>query len=72
LAQKVHRALGLKHYSRSDFIIHPRRGVYVLEVNTLPGLTSESLIPKAMRAVGSDLHELIDHLVGLALKTSRK
>ena len=67
-AAKIHRALGLKHYSRSDFIIHPRRGIYVLEVNTLPGLTGESLIPKSLRAVGSDTHELVDHLIGLALK----
>jgi D-alanine-D-alanine ligase len=67
LAKKIHHALNLRHYSRSDFIIHPRRGIYVLEVNTLPGLTGESLIPKALRAIGSDTHELIDHLIGLAL-----
>lgn len=66
LAQKIHQALGLRHYSRSDFIIHPRRGIYVLEVNTLPGLTGESLVPKALRAVGSDLHELVHHLISLA------
>ncbi|MEK7609512.1 MAG: D-alanine--D-alanine ligase [Patescibacteria group bacterium] len=68
LAGKIHRALGLRHYSRSDFIIHPRRGVYVLEVNTLPGLTIESLLPKSLRAVGSDVHELVGHLIDLALK----
>lgn len=67
-SKKIHKALGLRHYSRSDFIIHPRRGIYVLEVNTLPGLTSESLVPKALRAVGSDVHELVDHLIGLARK----
>ncbi len=71
LAQKVHRALGLRHYSRSDFIIHPRRGIYVLEVNTLPGLTKESLIPKALRAVGSDIHELVQHVIELAEKIKR-
>ncbi|MEN9524098.1 MAG: hypothetical protein RL536_167 [Candidatus Parcubacteria bacterium] len=68
LSCKIHRALGLRHYSRSDFIIHPRRGVYVLEVNTLPGLTGESLVPKSLRAVGSDVHELVGHLIGLALE----
>ena len=68
LARKIHRVFGLRHYSRSDFIIHPRRGIYVLEVNTLPGLTKESLVPKALRAVGSDLHELVDHLIKLAVK----
>lgn len=66
LAKKIHRALGLRHYSRSDFIIHPKKGIFVLEVNTLPGLTKESLLPKSLRAVGSDLPELIDHLVVLA------
>ncbi len=67
LARKVHKSVGLRHYSRSDFIIHPKRGIFVLEVNTLPGLTNESLVPKSLRAVGSDTHELIDHLLQLAL-----
>ncbi|MFA6554245.1 MAG: D-alanine--D-alanine ligase [Candidatus Paceibacterota bacterium] len=68
LARKIHQAFGLRHYSRSDFIIHPKRGIYALEVNTLPGLTKESLVPKALRAIGSDLHELVDHLLGLVRK----
>lgn len=68
LASKIHRALGLRHYSRTDFIIHPRRGIYVLEVNTLPGLTGESLVPKSLHAVGAHDHEFYDHLIGLALK----
>lgn len=67
LARKIHETLGLRHYSRSDFIIHPRRGVYALEANTLPGLTAESLMPKALRAVGSDVHEFVGHIIGLAL-----
>ena len=67
LARKIHRALGLRHYSRSDFIIHPRRGIYALEVNTLPGLTKESLLPKSLRAVGSDIHEFVDRVIQLAM-----
>lgn len=67
LAKNVHRLLGLRHYSRTDFIIHPRRGIYILETNTLPGLTKESLMPKALRAVGSDLHELVDHVIRLVI-----
>lgn len=63
LAIKIHRAFGLRHYSRSDFIIHPRWGIYTLEVNTLPGLTNESLMPKALRAVGSDLPEFLAHVI---------
>jgi D-alanine-D-alanine ligase len=65
-AQAVHRDLGLKHYSRSDFIVHPKRGVYFLEVNTLPGMTSHSLIPKSIEAVGSSLPEFLDHVITLA------
>jgi D-alanine-D-alanine ligase len=68
ISRRIHRALGLRHYSRSDFIIHPRRGIYALEVNTLPGLTAESLLPKSLRAVGSDIHELVEHAIGLAMK----
>ncbi|PIR44728.1 MAG: hypothetical protein COV10_03145 [Candidatus Vogelbacteria bacterium CG10_big_fil_rev_8_21_14_0_10_51_16] len=66
LATKIHQALGLRHYSRSDFIVTPR-GIYALEVNTLPGLTEESLLPKAIRAVGSSYPEFLDHILMLAL-----
>lgn len=67
LARDIHAALGLRHYSRSDFIVSPRRGIYALEVNTLPGLTTASLIPKALAAVGSSLPDFLDHIIGLAL-----
>jgi D-alanine-D-alanine ligase len=62
IAQEVHKLLGLKQYSRSDFIVN-RDGIYFLEVNTLPGLTSESLFPKSMEAVGSSYKELVSHLL---------
>jgi D-alanine-D-alanine ligase len=65
LAKKIHEVLGLRHYSRSDFIIHPKRGILALEVNTLPGLTEQSLFPKALRAVGADLHHFVEHLIEL-------
>ena len=62
LARLVHRELGLNHYSRSDFIIADD-GIYFLEVNTLPGLTEASLVPRALTAVGSSLSAFADHLV---------
>ncbi len=65
-AKAVHQELGLRHYSRSDFIVHPKRGVYFLEVNTLPGMTSHSLIPKSVEAVGSSFPEFLDHVITLA------
>jgi D-alanine-D-alanine ligase len=66
LAALIHTGLDLSHYSRSDFIIHPKRGIFALEVNTLPGLTGESLMPKALNAVGSSLPEFIEHIIKLA------
>ena len=65
---KAHQVLGLRHYSRSDFIIHPKRGIYILETNTLPGLTETSLIPKALKAVGSNVKEFLSHLLSKTLK----
>jgi len=65
LARFVHDELGLSQYSRSDFILRDGKP-YFLEVNTLPGLTSESLFPKAMKAVGGDLKQLIQHLIETA------
>lgn len=70
LAIEAHKNLGLRHYSRSDFIIHPHRGIFILETNTLPGLTEESLLPKALNAVGATLSHFLDHVLQLAL--SRK
>ena len=70
LAIAAHRALGLRHYSRSDFIIHPKRGIFILETNTLPGLTEESLIPKSLKAVGASVSHFLDHIIQLAI--SRK
>lgn len=67
-AIEAHKALGLRHYSRSDFIVNPRRGIYILETNTLPGLTKESLMPKALKAVGSSLTQFLDHVIGMAVK----
>lgn len=64
-ALTVHTSLGLSHYSRSDFIIKNGQP-YFLEVNTLPGLTSQSLFPKAAAAVGVSFPELIEHLVQTA------
>jgi D-alanine-D-alanine ligase len=65
LAKAVHKELGLRHYSRSDFIVS-EKGIYFLEVNTLPGMTEESLLPKSVKAIGSSLKEFLDHIVSLA------
>ncbi len=68
LSIKAHDILGLNHYSRSDFIINPKRGIYIIETNTLPGLTKESLVPKALEAIGTSLPHFLDHIITLALE----
>lgn len=62
IAALVHKAIDCRQYSRSDFIVKDGE-VYFLEVNTLPGLTDESLFPKAAASVGLDYNMLIQHLV---------
>ncbi len=67
----AHQALGCRHYSRSDFIVSSAgrlRDIFILENNTLPGLTSESLLPKAAEAIGLSFPRLLDHFVSLALR----
>ena len=67
MAVAAHNAIGGRHYFRSDFIVS-KKGIYILEINTLPGLTAESLLPKALNAVGSSRKEFLEHLITLALK----
>lgn len=68
MARLAHQALGCRHYSRADFRISSKGKIYILEINTLPGLTTESLLPKALNAVGSSYPEFLDHLITLALQ----
>jgi len=68
MAVLAHQILGLRHYSRSDFIVSPRRGVFFLESNSQPGMTSESLFPKSLEAVGCSQYDFFDHLLTLALE----
>jgi D-alanine-D-alanine ligase len=67
LGLSAHRLLGLRDYSRSDFIVTRDNRPYLLEVNSLPGLTPVSLLPDACAAVGIGFEALIDRLVGYAL-----
>ncbi len=66
-AKKVHKILNLSHYSQSDFIVSPRRGIYFLEVNTVPKLTEKSLAGKAIESVGSSPKEFVHHVISLTI-----
>ncbi|MFH1208898.1 MAG: D-alanine--D-alanine ligase [Candidatus Omnitrophota bacterium] len=58
MAYRVYRGLGLKGFSRVDVMLDRKNRPYVLEVNSIPGLTEFSLLPKAARAVGISFEEL--------------
>ncbi len=70
LAIKAHQILGCSGYSRADFIIKSNN-IYVLEVNTLPGLTKESLLPKAAKISGIEFPELLDIIINNAISNKR-
>lgn len=68
LALSVHRLLGLRDYSRTDFILSKEGRPYILEINPLPGLSPTSLLPDACAAAGITYEALIGRLIGFALK----
>jgi D-alanine-D-alanine ligase len=71
-ALKAGKAMGCEGYYRVDFIV-PRNGKpQVLEVNTVPGMTSTSLVPDAARAAGISFPRLLKTLVFMALNKHRK
>ena len=64
----AHRYLGLSGYSRTDFRLTDEGELFALEVNTLPGMTSASLVPKEAAAAGIDFGELLETLLSYAVR----
>ena len=67
-ALRAHHALGLKGYSRADFILQDDGTLYILEVNTTPGMTSTSLVPREAAVKGMSFADLVERLLELALE----
>ena len=68
LSLEAHRALGCRGMSRSDTIVAGDGAIYLLETNTIPGMTATSLLPDAARAAGIEFPELCRRLVDLSLE----
>ncbi len=66
-ALKIYNALGCRHYGRVDFRLDNDRH-HLLEANTLPGMTSTSLLPKAAQAAGISYNQLIEEIINLAIE----
>ncbi len=67
-AERLARAIGVRHLARVDFLLPEGREPLVLEVNTMPGFTPTSLLPMAARAAGIDMPQLVARLVRLAAR----
>lgn len=67
LGLEAHRALGCRGVSRSDLIVDDTGACWLLETNTIPGMTETSLLPDAARAVGIGFEKLCSTIVELAL-----
>ncbi|MDY6324511.1 MAG: D-alanine--D-alanine ligase [Catonella sp.] len=71
IALSVHKILGLRTYSRSDFIIDKDNNIYFLEVNILPGMTPTSLVPQEAAADGISYEDLCEKIVEDGLKNCK-
>ena len=67
LAKKSHQALFCRGYSRTDMILRDRE-MFVLETNTIPGMTATSLLPQAAQAAGLSFTKLLDKLIELGME----
>jgi D-alanine-D-alanine ligase len=70
LAVNIHKILGLRSYSTADFIIN-NNGVYFIEINSLPGLSKNSIIPISLKESGVSMREFIAHIL-LSLEKIKK
>ena len=68
LGLRSHKALGCRSFSRTDMMMDGSGNIFVLEVNTIPGMTERSLLPKAAGAVGVSFNQLCVKLVEDALR----
>jgi len=68
LALSAHRALGCNGASRVDFMLADGDDPYVLEVNTIPGMTETSLLPKAAREAGISFDDLVERILTAAVR----
>lgn len=67
ISMLVHDLLGCRGVTRSDFILTPKGEIYFLEINTIPGMTNNSLVPKSAQAAGMSYQQFLDKLIQLAL-----
>ncbi|MBA3757534.1 D-alanine--D-alanine ligase [Candidatus Saccharibacteria bacterium] len=68
LAEQVHQVMKCRHLSRIDMIVDKAGDIKILEINTMPGLTGQSLYPKSAAVAGLDMSQLVTRFVELATR----
>jgi D-alanine-D-alanine ligase len=68
MALDVYKVIGCRGFSRVDFILRDGKKPIVLEINTIPGLTPMSLVPKAAKAAGISYSQLLDKIISYAIE----
>ena len=68
LSKRVYKIVGCRGFARIDFILKDNKYPVVLEINTIPGLTKMSLVPKAAKSAGISFSKLIDTIINYATK----
>jgi len=68
IALRTHNIIGCSGMSRTDTILGEDGTIYVLEINTIPGMTPTSLLPQAAKAAGISFPELLDRIISAALR----
>lgn len=72
IAKSVHAKLDLDALAMTDFRVHPKRGVYALETNTVPSLEDKSVYDESLKLVGVSEDELVEHIINLSLSKRRR
>src|SRR5699024_8295248 len=67
-AIRAHHVINCEVYSRVDFILDSNNTPYILEVNTLPGMTPTSLFPDTAKTIGLNYNEMIETFVRLSIE----
>ena len=67
IAKTIHSKLDLDTLTMTDFRVHPKRGVYVLETNTVPSYENQSIYDESLKLVGVSEDELVEHIIKTAL-----
>ncbi len=70
ISLKIHKLLGCRHYSRVDFLLDRNNDPWFLEINTRPGLTETSLLPKSLESAGVNFNQIIEKIIREAMDNS--